>query len=433
MNVLWLVFVCASLGAAGFTGRLDALTGAMLGGAKGAIDLALALAGSLCLWLGILRVGEKAGVMDALGRAMLPIMRRLFPQVPAGHPAFGAMLMNLAANVLGMDNAATAFGLKAMRALDTLNRVPGVATDAMILFLAINTAGISAVPVNVVAARAAIDPTTAGRIVLPTMIVSVITTLTALFWVRLFERIPRYRKTRPDGDGVASLREMPDGSSDSEVPPAPALVPPSFAVRASVLALALFALSGVMFAWVTLARQDGLGAALRSASGATFVIFAAGMLIYGASRGVKVYEAAVEGARDGFDVAVRIMPYLVIILVAVGLLRASGLMDAAISALAPVSDAIGVPGAVLPQALVRPMSGSAAMGVLVDTLQREGPNSQVGFISSVIYGSSETTFYVLSVYFGAVAVRSLRHALIACLMSDLTGMLIAVWIARVFY
>ena len=171
---------------------------------------------------------------------------------------------------------------------------------------------------------------------------------------------------------------------------------------------------------------------LRSASGWLFPLLAAAMLLYGYSRGVKTYEAAVDGARQGFDVAVRILPYLVIILVAVGMMRSSGAMDALTSLLAPVVEPLGMPVAVLPQALIRPLSGSAAMGVLVDVLKTYGPDSREGFTASVIYGSSETTFYVLSVYFGAVSVRSVRHALLACLLSDVSGMFIAAWIARLF-
>jgi spore maturation protein SpmB len=271
----------------------------------------------------------------------------------------------------------------------------------MILFLAINTAGISAIPVNVVAARAAIDPSTAGDIVLPTIIVSCLTMITAVLWVHLLQRLPGFVRTRPDGVGES----VTDAVAVEPAPPQPAL-----RVRLGVAAVAASCAAAVSFAFGQEVTAQGWGTGIRSVSGWLFAIFGAGMILYGAYRGVKVYEAAIDGAKEGFEVAIRIMPYLVIILVAVGMLRASSLMDALVSAVAPVTNVLGMPGAVLPQALVRPLSGSAAMGVLVDILQREGPSSPAGFVASVIYGSSETTFYVLSVYFGAVGVRSLGRA-----------------------
>ena len=418
--------VFAALLGSGAGGSMNALSAAMLASAKAAVELALSLIGPLCLWLGLMRIVERAGLLAAIARVSQPLLRRLFPSVPPDHPAFGAIVMNFAANFLNMDNAATAFGLRAMRALKSLSRTPGVATNAMVLFLAINAAGISAFPVNVIAARAALKPDTAGDIMLPTLIVSFLSLLTAIGWAKLFER---FSKPPPETIAPEATGPIQEEPSVIEAPPPP---PPA---RDRWIAAALgVALVALLVFRVVADVRGGLAifSALRVAAGWVLPLLACAMVIYGYSRGVKVYEAAVEGARQGFEVFVSIVPFLVIILVAIGMIRASGVMDALTTLLTPVTEPLGMPAAVLPQALIRPLSGSAAMGVLVDTLKVYGPDSPEGFISSIIYGSSETTFYVLGVYFGAVGVRSLRHALAACLLADLSGMLIAVWVARLF-
>ncbi len=407
--------------------KMDALSGAMMQSAKTAVELAIGLLGPLCLWLGLTRIVERAGLLDQLARALQRPMKRLFPSIPKDHPALGAIIMNFSANVLGMDNAATAFGLRAMRALNTLDITPGVASNAMIMFLAINTAGIAAFPVNVVAARAAIDPATAGHIIAPTIVVSIVSMVVAILWVKLLERV---RWFEPRGVVSAPVLTPAEVEEDKREPTplAPSKRTWVAVLLASVafIALLTFRLGSNMMAGTPILQV------LRSASGWAFPLLAAAMLLYGAARGVKPYEAAVEGARQGIEVFVRILPYLVIVLVAVGMLRASLAMDYLTAFIAPIAGPLGFPSAVVPQALVRPLSGTAAMGVLVDILKTHGPNSPEGFISSVIYGSSETTFYVISVYFGAVSVRSLRHALVACLLSDISGMFIAVWVSRLF-
>lgn len=432
VNVIWFGLVAGSVCVAALTGHMDALSGAMMQGAKSAVELCLGLIGGLCLWLGLMRVVERAGLLERLSGAITPIMRRLFPSIPAGHPATGAMVMNLSANILGMDNAATAFGLRAMRALDSLNRVPGTATDAMALFLAINTAGISAVPVNVIAARATFDPQTAGLIVAPTITVTCLSMLAAIGWMKLLTALPLFRAREVTG-GSSTGRAAAAEEAALEAPPTPAPLPATLRERLlGYGAMVLVALS-LVYRLALDVSASGVLVTLKAASGWLFALLAVAMVGYGVARGVRVYEAAVEGAQEGFSVAIKILPYLVIILAAVAMFRASTAMDALVGVLSPVTDALGMPAAVLPQALVRPLSGSAAMGLLVDVLKTHGPNSLEGYMASVIYGSSETTFYVVSVYFGAISVTKLRQALIGCLLADLTGIALAVAVARLFY
>lgn len=429
MNVIWILLVLGAVFTALVGGKMDGLTGAMLQSAKSAVELAIGLVGSLCLWLGLMRIVERAGLLAAIARGMEPILRRLFPSVPKDHPALGAIMMNFSANLLGMDNAATAFGLRAMRALNALNARPGVATNAMVMFMAVNTAGIQAFPINVVAARAALNPQTAGRVVVPTLLVTILSMGVAIAWTRVFERLRRFSfESAPvapgasappaEEDGVAAV-PLSEGGSRRDV----------WLARAGGVALA-----GLLAYRIVADARAGAAAGdlVRAVAGWALPLLAAAMLLYGLSRGVRAYEAAVEGAKQGFEIAVRIIPFLVMILVAVGMMRASGAMDALTAALEPFLAPLGMPAAVLPQALIRPLSGSAAMGLLVDTLKAYGPDSIEGLTASVIYGSSETTFYVLTVYFGAVGVRSLRHALLACLLSDVSGMFIACWVARAF-
>lgn len=434
LNAVFTVLVVASVLVAAWTGGLEAVNTALLDSAKSAVKLALDLIGVMALFLGLMKIAEDGGLLRLLARAVGPALRRLFPQVPADHPAMSAMLLNISCNMAGLGNAATPFGLKAMAELDRLNRVKGTATDAMVLFLAINTSGLSLLPTGTIGLRAAAGSAEPGWILLPTLLATTCSTTVAIVAAKLLERLPRYRRDASDLDPADAAGTTVDAGTDLaklETDAAPRLgerprlaFPVAFGVVLSlVAALAL-----------DLVRNSvgPLGAAQRLATLWLLPLLVVGLVLFGWCRGVKVYESVIEGAKEGFQLAVRIIPYLVAILVAVGLFRASGAMGALIGALDPWTSRLGVPAEVLPMALVRPLSGTGAMGVMAEILNNPaiGPDSLVGRMVSTIQGSTETTFYVLAVYCGSVAVRRTRHAVPACLAADVAGIAAAIAIVR---
>lgn len=413
-------------------GTMNAVTAATANSAKSAVELVIGLIGPMALWLGLMKVVEDAGLLRSLSRAMAPVMKRLFPEVPAEHPAMAAMILNIAANMLGLGNAATPFGLRAMRELNTLNQRRGVATNAMCLFLAINTAGVQLLPLNVIQVRATLGATNLTGIVLPTLCATFFSALMAIVMTKLLQNRARFVPERyPESEEDAQLAEV-KGLSEAEAKVAQ--VPP----RATPLHL--IAISAVIIA-------VGSGF-VRQALGANFTAFAAlkelmeswllplvilAIVLLGFGRRVKVYESLVGGAKEGFQIAVAIIPFVVAILVAIGMFRASGAMDLMVAAIAPVTNVFGFPPEALPMALVRPLSGSAGLAVMTETMKVHGPDSFIGFLVSVISGSVETTFYVLALYFGSIGIRATRHTVIACLSADLVGIAGALVFSRLFY
>jgi spore maturation protein SpmA len=438
VNGIFVFLVVGSVLAAALGGRMAGVSTAALDAAKGAGELALGLVGQMALWLGFMRVLRDGGLLRGIARAIAPVMRRLFPDVPAEHPAMGAMVMNLAANVLGLGNAATPFGLKAMRELDRLNPNPGVATNSMALFLAINTAGVAVLPLGVIAVRASLGSSNAGGVIAPTLLATACGTLSAIVAAKLLERRPRYapERFRVEAPGAAAPASLADGiagigdaetSAEAAPPPAPwsAALLGGFAL---VIALAIWRFGAQAPADATtwsLAR-DVLSTWL-------LPVLMAAIALFGLGRRVRVYESFVRGAREGFDIAVAIIPFLVAILVAIAMFRGSGLFDLVVRAVEPLTGLVGFPAEALPMALIRPLSGSGALGVMTETMKTYGPDSFVGFLVSVINGGVETTFYVLAVYFGSVGVRATRHTLAACLTADFVGVAAAYAFSRLFW
>lgn len=385
--------------------------------AQTAVEIALGLIGIMALWLGVMKVAEEAGLIKIIAGALKPITKRLFPEVPHDHPAIGSMVMNISANMLGLGNAATPFGLKAMEELDKLNPNKGTATNSMVTFLAINTAGMTLIPATAIAVRAAQGSANPAVIIGTSIFGAFCAVVVGLTAAKLFERFPI-----PKGQFAAWLKQNRR----------------FFYFIFSLIALvALFALTGV-------------GQALGSFFGNSFAdvfksviqvisILAIPLLIfvfigYGALKKVKVYEQFVEGAKEGFNIAVRIIPYLVAMLVAIGIFRAGGAMDNwLIPLLRFVTDPIGFPAEALPMALMRPLSGSGSLGIMAETMAVHGPDSYIGILVSTFFGSTETTFYVLAVYFGAVNVKNTRHALPAGLLADVAGMLGALFIVKLLF
>jgi len=395
--------------AAGVAAPMELLSKAMIDAASGAVTLAIGLVGVMTLFMGLMKVAEAGGMLRIIARLIRPLMVRLFPDVPAEHPAMGAMILNLSANALGLGNAATPFGIRAMQELDTLNSQPGTATNAMVLFLAINTSSVTLLPTGVIALRAAAGSADPAAILSTTLFATIGSTTVAILVAKLFSR------WSPAPPPLAALPLAPGQTAaglDQEHP---------YPLWASVAALAgLIGLVPVAVAY---------GQTISPWVIPGLMIFFLG---FGALRRVPVYETMVEGGREGFQTALRIIPYMVVILVAVAMLRASGALDLLVGTLGRFTAPLGLPAEALPMALLRPLSGSGAYAVLASLINDPaiGPDSYTGMLVSTLQGCSETTFYVLAVYFGAVQVRRIRHAMAAALVADLAGVVCAVLACR---
>ncbi len=426
MNVIFFIIVAISFFSAGWhqihwlagngqTSPMEALTRAMVDSAAGSVELALGLIGVMTLFLGLMKVAEAGGLLTILARIIRPLMVRLFPNVPPEHPAMGSMIPHMSANALGLGNSATPFGIRAMQELDKLNTRPGTATDSMVLFLAINTSNVTLLPTGVIALRAAAGSTDPAGILPTTLFATLCSTITAVFAAKLYAGLAA--RTRPD-----ECENPHAGSPEEKVPAIEAV--PAYPVWVSLIALcgliSLIPLTilygGSISPWII----PGL---------------MVGFLSFGIVRHVPIYEVFVDGAREGFQVAVKIIPFLVAILVAVGMFRASGSMDAMVNFLGPWTQKIGLPAEALPMALLRPLSGSGAYGIMASIINDPtiGPDSYTGYLVSTLQGSTETTFYVLAVYFGAVQVRRVRHALAAAITADVAGIAASVMICSLLY
>ncbi|MDP9292736.1 MAG: nucleoside recognition protein [Verrucomicrobiota bacterium] len=438
LNYIWLALTLGAVLLAGATGKMKLLTDGALDSAKASVTIALGLIGIMALWLGIMRLAEKSGFVLLLARAIRPLMRRLFPEVPPEHPAMGAMLMNIAANMLGLGNAATALGLRAMTDLEKLNKHPGTATNPMCTFLAINTSSVQLIPATAVAILSSAGSKNPTAIIGTALFATSCAAVAAVTSVRLLEKLPIFR-VRAESLEPSAQNADETGAIEEAHPPA--------ALRwwgAAIIVLFV----GCFVSWFVIdafypgtfgrpvATDMGSSAAARiigAVSVMAIPFFLAFFPLYAALRGVKVYEEFVVGAKEGFNVAVRIIPYLVAILVAVGMFRAAGGIEIISAALAPLFDRIGFSTELLPIVLVRPLSGSATTGLFAELVKTVGPDSIIARTAGTILGSTETTFYVLAVYFGSVAIRRTRHAVLAGLIADLTGVIVSVAICRVVF
>jgi len=455
LNYIWLGLVVAAVLIAGFhnltgaeTGTLKEMTDKGFEMAKAAVmDIALPLVGIMALWLGIMRLAEKAGLIQLLARAMRPVMKWLFPDVPAEHPAMGSMLMNMAANVLGLSNAATPLGLRAMKDLETLNPRPGTATNAMCTFLAINTSSIQLLPVTAVAVLAVAGSLQPYAIIGSAIIATTFSTLAGIVSVKLLEKMPGYRlppltgaeeaaiqnrTSEGDARGAATVTNEQDDSA-----PMP---------RAGLAALGLFFIFFItLFVVISfpevvnrplsaeMQKQNPFVRSMNTVSLLAVPFLLSFFPLYAALRRVKVYEQFVEGAKEGFQVAVTIIPYLVAILVAVGMFRGAGGIDLITKALKPMLDFVHFPTELVPMCLMRPLSGSGTLGMFTELVKEFGPDSLIARTAGTIFGSTETTFYVIAVYFGAVSVKRTRHAVPAGLIADGVGMIASVIVCRMMF
>ena len=387
----------------------------MIDAAASSVTLALGLVGVMALFLGLMKVAEAGGLLSIIAKLVRPLMVRAFPEVPPQHPAMGAMIMNMSANALGLGNAATPFGIRAMQELDKLNPHKGTATDAMVLFLAINTSSVTLLPTGVIALRAATGSTDPAGILPTTLFATILSTTVAFVAVKFYRRFSK--PPSPTEDIGEEERLIKDGLDDD------------VSARGYpwwISGLTLLSIGALIPLTVIFGKEI-----------APWIIpgLMLGFLTFGLVRGVPIYESFVEGARDGFTVAIRIIPYLVAILVAVGMLRASGALDLFVGWVGPVTIYFGLPGEALPMALLRPLSGSGAYGILASIIQDPsiGPDSYTGYLVSTLQGSTETTFYVIAVYFGAIQIKRVRHALAAALTADVAGIIGAIIACSLLY
>ena len=434
MGVVFLVLIVAAVIVGLATGRIGEVSTASVDAAGDAVTLAIGLIGVMTFWLGVVEVLRRAGLMGSIARALRPVFRRLFPEIPDGHPALAAITMNIAANMLGLTNAATPFGLDAMSKLDRLNGRRGTATDSMCLFLAINTSAVAVLPTGVIAARAALGSQDSAGILVPTLIATSLSTVAAITAAFLLSRLPVFRRSRP-AIVVAEAGEDEAGESAGLLAAEDPQTPPWRPGRLG-LGLATIGVTVVLIGMAVAAgaQERGVGEAVRSvltAAPLPLIILVA--LGYGWARGVPVYAALVDGAKEGFQVAVRIIPFLVAVLVAVGMFRASGALDAIVNVVGAWTALVGLPGEALPMALLRPLSGSGAYAVMSEIMQNQGPDSFVGYLVSTMQGSTETTFYVMAVYGGQVGLSRTRHAVPACLFADAVGIVGATFACHLFF
>ena len=407
LNALWVGFFLIAflialfkLVVLGDAAIFAALVKALFDSSKTAFEIALGLTGVMALWLGVMKIGERAGMLDLLTRALAPLFRRLFPEVPPNHPALGAMTMNMGANMLGLDNAATPLGIKAMQELQKLNPSSDTASDAQVLFLVVNTASVTLLPVTIFTYRAQLGAADPTDVFVPLLITTYIGTLTGLLVTGLFQRLHLWNR-----------------------------------VTLAYLGGATAIIGGMVWYFGGLDAAEMTRQSTILSNVLLFGIIATFLLMAVRSR-INAYEAFVEGAKEGFHTAVTIIPYLVAMLVAIGVFRASGALDLLMGGIRNLVLALGfdarwVEG--LPTALMKPFSGSGARAMMIDTMQTHGADSFVGRLASIVQGSTETTFYVLAVYFGAVGVKRVRHAVACGLIADVAGILAAIGMAYLFF
>ncbi len=433
LNGLFIAVALASVLLGAYAGHMQAVTDAMLESARSAVNLAIGLIGVMAFFLGLMRVAQDGGLTTTISRFVSPFMRLLFPSIPAGSPAMSAMVLNISANMLGLGNAATPFGIKAIEELDRYNSNKGTATNAMALFLAINTAGLAILPSGVIGVRAALGSADAAGIWFPTWFASGCATMMGITAAILLSKLPRYRSNEPPPVEPLPRRfdsEAPDLSSPSPNDPPPVVPARRWLGHLFWLVFAGLAARDFMMRVTNEAAGD---IARNMVSFWMLPALVGAVVLYGWARRVHVYESVVEGGKEGFQIALRIIPFLVAILVVIGMFRASGGLQLIVQLISPLTALIGMPAEALPMALLRPLSGSGALGVAADTMTTHGPDSLIGYMVSTYQGSTETTFYTLAIYFGAIGVKTTRHTVPACLLADIAGILAATFIVNLMY
>lgn len=407
LNYIWIAFFIIAfviaLGRLVITGDttvFPAMMDSTFASSKTAFEISIGLTGILALWLGIMKIGERSGVVNVLARLLSPVFTRLFPDIPKGHPATGSIFMNIAANMLNLDNAATPLGLKAMEQLQELNPKKDTATNPMIMFLVLNTSGLTLIPVSIMVYRAQMGAAQPTDVFIPLLLTTFFSTLTGIIVTSLYQRINLVNRTM-----LIFLGGL-----------------------CTVIAAIIWAFGQM--------DKDTMNTVSTSVANVLLMTIITGFIVAGMRKRINVYDAFIDGAKDGFNTAIRIIPYLVAILVAVGVFRASGAMDIIIDGIRIGAESCGMDSdfvGALPTALMKPLSGSGARGMMVDAMATYGADSFAGRLSCIFQGSTDTTFYILAVYFGSVGIRHTRHAVTCGLLADLAGVVAAVAISYLFF
>ena len=407
LNYIWIGFFLIAFAIAAlklvFMGDYDvfpAMMDSTFSSSKTAFEISLGLTGVLSLWLGVMKVGEKGGIVNVLAKLLSPIFTKLFPDIPKGHPVTGSIFMNIAANMLGLDNAATPLGLKAMEQMQELNTKKDTASNSMIMFLVLNTSGLTLIPVSIMVYRAQMNAAQPTDIFIPILLATFFSTLAGIIITSLYQHINLINKTMLLTLGGAC----------------------------AVVAAIIWGFSQM--------DPDTMNRVSTTVANILLMTIICGFILAGVRKKVNVYDAFIEGAKDGFQTAVRIIPYLIAILVGIGVFRASGAMDMLIGGIRWCVEATGTNAEwvdALPTALMKPLSGSGARGMMVDAMTTYGADSFAGRLSCVFQGSTDTTFYILAVYFGSVGIKHTRHAVNCGLLADLAGVIAAIFICYLFF
>jgi len=434
LNYIWLALILLAVMIGGFNHTLKEVGDGAVKGAESAVTLSLGLIGVMALWLGMMRLAEKAGLVQKLARVLQPVLRRLFPDVPVEHPAMGSMVLNIAANMLGLVNAATPLGLRAMKDLESLNHSPGTATNAMCTFLAINTGSVQLIPITAIAVLATAGSNNPSAIVGTALLATICSSAAGLIAVKWLEKWPMFRL--PDAPTAVNESQEALGP-EAPGPNATSTLAPMNGWRRLVLAGFLVCFLAFLFRLGLLGSPESGSSALARWVNAVSLLAIPFLLaffpLYAALRRIAVYEEFVDGAKEGFNVAVRIIPYLVAMLVAIGMFRGAGGIDLLTRLLKPALELVHFPSELVPMALMRPLSGSGTLALFSDLVKQLGPDSLVVRMAGTIYGSTETTFYVIAVYFGAVGVQRTRHAVPAGLIADAAGVVASVVVCRIVF
>lgn len=407
LNYIWIAFFLAAFITAairlvfmGDTSVFPEIINSTFESSKTAFDISLGLTGVLSLWMGIMKVGEAGGVIQFFSRILSPVFCRLFPDIPKGHPVTGSIFMNLAANMLGLDNAATPLGLKAMEGLQELNPKKDTATNPMIMFLVLNTSGLTLIPISIMVYRAQLGAAQPTDVFVPILLATFFSTLTGILAVSAYQKIPLINK-------------------------------PMLLLLGGVSVV----VAAIIWAFTTLSREEMNLYSTNFANVFLFLIII-GFIGAGIRKRINVYDAFIDGAKEGFSTAVRIIPYLVAILVAIGVFKASGSMEFLIQGIAKIIEWCGIDSSfvgALPTAIMKPLSGSGARGMMVDAMNTYGADSFVGRLACIFQGSTDTTFYILAVYFGSVGVSKTRHAVTCGLLADVAGIIAAICMGYLFF
>ncbi len=407
LNYIWIAFfiiafviALVKLTVMGDTTVFPAMMNSVFESSKTAFEISLGLTGVLAFWLGVMKIGEKGGIVNAMARLLSPVFSRLFPDIPKGHPVTGSIFMNIAANMLGLDNAATPLGLKAMEQLQELNPKNDTATNPMIMFIVLNTSGLTLIPISIMVYRAQLHAAQPTDVFIPILLATFFSTLAGIIITSIYQKINLLNRVM-----LSTLGGM-----------------------LAVVALIIYGFGQL--------DKDTMNVVSTSVANILLMTIITAFILAGVRKKINVYEAFIEGAKDGFTTAVRIIPYLVAILVGIAVFRASGAMEMLVDGVAWVVNACGgntdFVGA-LPTALMKPLSGSGSRGMMIDAMTTYGADSFVGRLSCIFQGSTDTTFYILAVYFGSVSIKYTRHAVACGLLADLAGTVAAIAIAYMFF